>query len=58
MDKAYYTIRELVKQDFCPLKEHSIRRLIKSNAIPHINAGRKVLISRDQFILWLQNAHE
>lgn len=48
------TIRELAKESKqYGVTEFHIRQAVNQGLIPHINAGRKILVNRDKFIDYL-----
>ena len=50
------TIRELAKESKAyGVTEFHIRHAVNTGLIPHINAGRKILINRDKFIDYLES---
>lgn len=49
------TIKELAKESKqFGVTEFHIRHAVNEGLIPHINAGRKILINRDKFIDYLE----
>ena len=53
------TIKELAKES----KQHGvtefhIRHAVNKGLIPHINAGRKILVNRDRFIDYLEGSQK
>lgn len=50
--KPYLTVKELSKES--GLSEYYIRKLIASNSIPYLEAGRKFLINYELFMEFLK----
>ena len=54
--KLYLSIKE--SADYTGLSVYAIRRLVEADAVPFLNAGRKVMIDRVALEQYLKNSGE